>query len=137
MIKRVISSLLLVALSGSVLASANLEGYNPFKKPEPKESMVKKSDEYGASLDTAAELRARLLAEREQNNRFMPDPMRGAEMLQDNNRLLSQGYVYKGTMNGVDIYFHPETKRYKRDDSSVLKLESINTNLPPINQVNH
>jgi hypothetical protein len=62
-----------------------------------------------------------------------PDSSRRLE----DSKFIRQGYKYKGSMNGVDIYYHPELKRYERDDSKLMKINNLNTNLPPMNKVNY
>jgi hypothetical protein len=55
----------------------------------------------------------------------------------ERNQYIDMGLVYRGTTNGVDIYFDPDTKRYVRDDSKIVKIKDLTTKLPPMKEVNY
>lgn len=118
----------MMSLSGFTHAD---ERANPFIKPEPPKKEVVQDEEL--LVDEELE-KIQLINSMYNTNTTVPnnDPM-----FEPINEFLSRGYTYRGTMNGVDIYFDPKTKRYFKDTNKIMTIENINTQLPSVEQVNY
>ena len=133
MFKRRFMFILLAAMTATGAVSAQSKddetksSYNPFLKPKvvvKKESSEVEEDKKGIDINMVANMF---------NNNQQPqfrDPLM-------NNPYKKAGLVYKGTVNGVDIFYDEDTKRYIKDESRVIDISDTPSNPPALEQVNY
>lgn len=133
MFKRRFMFLLMTTLVASGAVSAQLRSdeakssYNPFLKPKvviKKEGAVEEEEKKGIDINMVANMF---------NNNKQPqfrDPLM-------NNPYKNAGLTYKGTVNGVDIFYDEDTKRYIKDESRVIDISGTPSNPPALEQVNY
>jgi hypothetical protein len=124
------SSVLMMMIVISSSAYSN-ERNNPFIQPKPPKPLI----EEGQSVNNEERKQIELINSFVNKNTNAQDPM--GNMFQEPNQYIMQGFEYRGSINGVDIYFNPTSKRYVRDRDKIMQITDLNTNLPPMEQVNY
>lgn len=109
------------------------ERKNPFLQPEPPKPKVVETSE--SKMEDQQANQIELINNVVGTNLSRQDPM--ANAFPEINQFIAQGFQYRGSINGVDIYFNPTTKRYVRDRENIMQITDLNTDLPPMEQVNY
>lgn len=125
--RTVVSCLLVAAFFNSVASFATT---NPFVRPEIKiieEPIYTNNPEPIPVIENPYE-----------NNMSLEVPMVVEKMVGHKNPLLNKdSVIFKGSINGVDIYFDNSTGQYIDDKSSLEKVELLTSSLPALDKVNY
>lgn len=103
---------------------------NPFIKPELSVSTSDLEDFDGKSGMSKDALLDNLYGSSQ-------DSINGNLLMGTENEFFSKGYSYKGTINGVDIYYNPTKKHYIKDSNKILTVGELNTTLPSVEKINY
>jgi hypothetical protein len=114
-------------ISLSLLVTTTALAANPFKRPdvlvveEPVYDMVEHNEVANPySQDMSLEV--------------PPEPH---VAFQGNPLLNKESIVYKGSMNGVDVYYDKATGQYIHDKEDLKKINFLTSNLPELRKVNY
>jgi hypothetical protein len=116
-----------LVLSLSLLVTTIALAANPFKRPEV---LVVEEPVYDS------------VAKNNVVNPYDQDlslevPSNAQFAFQDNPSLSKESVVYKGSMNGVDIYYDTATGQYIHDKEELKKVSLLISNLPDLEEVNY
>jgi len=113
-----------VALSLTLVASANAS--NPFKRPE-----VKIVEQPIYTEDAVTSVENPYAAD------FSLEEPTSTPASVGNPLLQKESVVFRGSINGVDIYFDKLTGQYIHDEKELEKVELLSSSLPDLEKVNY
>lgn len=124
-----ISSLVVkaVVLGGSLAVSATAIASNPFQRPEVK--VVEKPDYETPQEDPVVNPYA--------DNTSLEEISKEESQPTINPLLKKESVVFKGSINGVDIYFDKATGQYIHDKKELETINLLSSSLPELQQVNY
>lgn len=118
-----------IVLSGALLVSTTALASNPFMRPEIKVVEAPAHQDFqhlvSSSLDSLEIETLEIEPEVDSKKEF------------ENPLLSKESVVFRGSMNGVNLYFDKETGSYFYDVEEIETINLLSSSLPELDKVNH